>query len=444
MAFEGLSSKLNQIFKGLKSKGKLTEIDIKQAMREVKLALLEADVSFKVVKDFIDIVSTKCIGVEVLESLTPAQQVIKVVKDELVLLMGETVSKIKIPSSSPCIIMMCGLQGSGKTTHAGKLANMLKKQGHRPLLVACDIYRPAAIDQLKVIGKKINVPVFEMGKENPIQISKKALNYAKDYGHDIIIVDTAGRLHIDEELMDEIYDIKSSINPTEILLVVDSMTGQDAVNVAQTFNEKLEIDGIILTKLDGDTRGGAAISVRQVTNKPIKFIGVGEKIDDLEVFNPEGMASRILGMGDVLSLIQKVEDNIDLAEAEKIQENLKKNKFDLNDMLSQFEQFDKIGSISQVLSMLPGNLTKKVNEDDIDTKQISRSKAIIKSMTAKERENYKIINASRKKRIARGSGVEVSEVNRLIKQYEQVSKMMKQISSFTKGKKKKLPFNFPF
>ncbi|MGL5972390.1 MAG: signal recognition particle protein [Oscillospiraceae bacterium] len=444
MAFEGLAEKLGAAFKGLKSKGKLSESDIKNAMREVRVALLEADVNYKIAKDFVKVVSEKSLGQDVLTSLIPSQQVIKIVKDELVELMGKNVERIKIPSKPPCIIMMCGLQGSGKTTHSGKLAKMLKKDGHRPLLVAADIYRPAAIEQLKVIGESISVPVFSMGEENPVLICKNALSHAKDYGYDIVILDTAGRLHIDDDLMKELENVKEAVKPNEILLVIDSMTGQDAVNVAESFNNLLEIDGVILTKLDGDTRGGAAISVRAVTGKPIKFIGTGEKLDDLEQFHPDRMASRILGMGDVLSLIEKAQDNYDEKEVEKLEKKIKQNKFDLNDMLSQFEQLDKMGSIQQILGMLPGNLGNKISESDIDERQLHRVKAIIRSMTTQEREVPKIINAQRKRRIAKGSGVEVQEVNKVLKQFEQTSKMIKQMTGFnSKGKRKKLPFNFP-
>lgn len=353
MAFEGLSDKLAAVFKRLKSKGKLSEQDIKEVMREVKLALLEADVSYKVAKDFIAQVSERAVGAQVLESLTPAQQVIKIVNEELTALMGTSEAKLERAKRSPAIIMMCGLQGAGKTTHSGKLANMLKKQGHRPLLVACDIYRPAAIDQLKVVGERAGVPVFEMGTQNPVDISKKAIAHARDYGNDYVIIDTAGRLHIDEQLMDELKNIKKAVEPTDILLVVDSMTGQDAVNVAKSFDETLGITGVMLTKLDGDTRGGAALSVRAVTGKPIKFVGMGEKLDDIEPFHPDRMASRILGMGDVLTLIEKAQTEIDEKQADKMAEKLKKNSFDLNDLLDQMKQIKNMGSFQQVLSMLP-------------------------------------------------------------------------------------------
>ena len=412
MAFEGLADKLSAAFKKLKTKGKLTEKDIKESMREVRLALLEADVNYKVAKDFIAKVSERSVGVEVMESLTPAQQVIKIVNEELIALMGGDFAKINTSSKPPTIIMLCGLQGSGKTTHAAKLALMLRKQSHRPMLVACDIYRPAAIQQLKVMGDKVGVPVFEMGTVNPVKIAKQAIKHANDYGNDYVILDTAGRLHIDEQLMNELKDIKREIGPNEILLVVDAMTGQDAVNVAKAFNEALEIDGVILTKLDGDTRGGAAISVRAVTGKPIKFIGTGEKVEDLEVFHPKRMASRILGMGDVLTLIEKAENDLDEKNARIMMEKIKKNQFDFNDMLAQFKQVKKMGPLKQVLSSFPG-MEKKLRDVEIDDRQIDRIEAIILSMTPKERERPAIINPSRKRRIAMGSGMKVEDVNRL-------------------------------
>ncbi len=438
MAFEGLSEKLTSAFKKLRSKGKLSEKDVKDAMREVRLALLEADVNYKVAKDFTQKVIDRAVGEEVMQSLTPAQMVIKIVNEELVSLMGTDESRINTSSTFPTIIMLCGLQGSGKTTHAGKLALMQKKKGHRPLLVACDVYRPAAIKQLQVVASQACVPCFEMGKENPIKIAREALKHAKDHGNDIIILDTAGRLHIDEVLMDELKNIKNDINPQEILLVVDSMTGQDAVNVAKSFNELLNVTGVILTKLDGDTRGGAALSVKEVTGKPIKFIGTGEKLDDLEAFHPDRMASRILGMGDMLSLIEQAEKKLDYEKAEKMANKLIKNKFDLNDLLSQMEQLKKMGSMKSILSKLPG-ISQKVGDLDIDEKQIDRLCAIVLSMTSQEREAPDIINASRKKRIAAGSGMKVEDVNSLLKRFSQMQKVMKQFT----GKNGKLKKRFP-
>lgn len=435
MAFEGLSEKLTSAFKRLRSKGKLSEKDVKDAMREVRLALLEADVNYKVAKDFTQKVIDRAVGEEVMQSLTPAQMVIKIVNEELVSLMGTDESRINTSSASPTIIMLCGLQGSGKTTHAGKLALMQKKKGHRPLLVACDVYRPAAIKQLQVVASQACVPCFEMGKENPIKIAREALKHAKDHGNDIVILDTAGRLHIDEILMDELKNIKNDINPQEILLVVDSMTGQDAVNVAKSFNELLDVTGVILTKLDGDTRGGAALSVKEVTGKPIKFIGTGEKLDDLETFHPDRMASRILGMGDMLSLIEQAEKKLDYEKAEKMANKLVKNNFDLNDLLTQMEQLKKMGSMKSILSKLPG-ISQKVGDLDIDEKQIDRLCAIVLSMTSQEREKPDIINASRKKRIAAGSGMKVEDVNSLLKRFSQMQKVMKQFAG-KNGKLKK-------
>lgn len=432
MAFEGLSEKLSSAFKKLRSKGKLSESDVKEAMREVRLALLEADVNYKVAKDFTNTVAERAIGAKVMESLTPAQMVIKIVNEELVNLMGGSNERLRTASKIPTVIMMCGLQGSGKTTHSAKLAKLLKSKGHRPLLAACDVYRPAAIDQLRVVGAKAGVPVFEMGQENPVKIAEKAVKHARDNGNDYLILDTAGRLHIDETLMDELKNIKAAVDPTEILFVVDSMTGQDAVNVAKAFNEALEIDGVILTKLDGDTRGGAALSIKAVTGKPIKFIGVGEKLGDIEPFHPERMASRILGMGDVLSLIEKAESELDQKEADKLAERLAQNKFDFNDMLSQFQQVKKMGPLKQVLSMIPG-IGKQIKDVDIDDRQLVRVESIIMSMTKQEREKPDLINPSRKRRIAAGCGMQVEDVNRLIKQFEQIKKMMKQFNS--KGKK---------
>lgn len=427
MAFEGLSEKLGKVFKNLKGYGKLNEKTVNEAMREVKMALLEADVSYKVVKKFVADVSERAVGTEVMESLTPAQQVIDIVHEELCKLMGGTNARIDFPSKPPCVIMMCGLQGAGKTTHSAKIAKYLKAQSRRPLLVACDIYRPAAIDQLKVVGEKAGVKVFEMGQENPVKIAKESIKFAKDNGHDVVILDTAGRLHIDEQLMNELREIKAETNPNEILLVVDSMTGQDAVNVAKTFNDTLEITGVVLTKLDGDTRGGAALSVLAVTGKPIKFAGTGEKLDDLELFHPDRMANRILGMGDVLSLIEKAKETYDEKEAEKLAKKLQSSKFDMNDLLSQFEQIEKMGSMSSLINMIPG-LSGKVKEEDIDERKMPRTKAIILSMTKKERERPSLIDAKRKRRIAAGSGTKVEDVNNLLKQFDMMQKMMKQMN----------------
>lgn len=435
MAFENLSDKLSGVFKRLRSKGKLSESDVKAAMREVRLALLEADVNYKVAKDFTNAVTEKCVGEEVLESLTAAQTVIKTVRDELTALMGSEQARLKISSKLPTVIMMCGLQGSGKTTHSAKLAKYLKGQGHRPLLVACDIYRPAAIEQLKVVGKAVDTPVFEMGTQKPELTAKQAIAHARDYGYDFVILDTAGRLHIDSELMDELKRITEAVEVHDILLVIDAMVGQDAVNIAKAFNDILEIDGIILTKLDGDTRGGAALSVRAVTGKPIMFTGVGEKLDELDEFHPDRMASRILGMGDVLSLIERVESEIDQKQAEETAKRLEQNKFDMNDLLSQFQQIKKMGSIKSLLSMLPG-MDKQLRDVDIDDRQMLRVEAVIKSMTKKEREKPDIINASRRRRIAAGAGVKVEDVNKLLRQYEQMKKMFKQMN--TKGGKRNL------
>lgn len=435
MAFEGLSDKLEAAFKKLRSKGKLTESDVKEVMREVRLALLEADVSYKVAKDFTNKVTERAIGAQVMESLTPAQMVIKIVNEELTQLMGGTRSRLASAPHPPTIVMMCGLQGSGKTTHSAKLALMLKNQGNRPLLVACDVYRPAAIKQLQVVGEKAGVPVFEMGQIDPVTIAKEAVKLAKDKGYDYVFLDTAGRLHIDEELMTELKNIKSEVKPHEILLVVDSMTGQDAVNVAASFDEALGIDGLILTKLDGDTRGGAALSARAVTGKPIKFVGVGEKLGDLDVFHPERMASRILGMGDVLSLIEKAEQSLDEKKAAELEEKLRKNKFDMNDLLDQLQQVKKMGSIKDILGMIPG-VGKKLDNVDIDERQFDKTRAIILSMTPAEREKPEIINPSRKRRIAAGCGMQVEDVNKLLAQHRQMQKMFKQFSG--KGSKRKM------
>ena len=433
MAFDSLSEKITGVFKRLKNKGKLSESDVKAAMREVRMALLEADVNYKVAKEFTQNVTDRAVGEKVMESLTPAQMVIKIVNEELVSLMGGESARIEFSSKPPTIIMLCGLQGSGKTTHAGKLAKMLKAQNHRPLLVACDIYRPAAIEQLKVVGKSVDVPVFEMGKEDPVKIANAAIRQAKDYGNDIVILDTAGRLHIDEELMDELKRVKTEVNPAEILLVIDSMTGPDAVNVAKSFNDLLDITGVILTKLDGDTRGGAALSVKAVTGKPIKFSGTGEKLSDIEVFHPDRMASRILGMGDVLTLIEEAESKLDQKKAEELANKMLQNKMDFNDLLAQFDQIQKLGPLKGILSKIPGMNQKQLDEANIDERQIDWCRAIILSMTEAERANPALMNPSRKRRIAAGSGRSVEEVNRIIKQLEQMQKLMKQMNS--KGKK---------
>lgn len=427
MAFEGLSEKLNNVFKKLKSRGRLTESDVKEAMREVRLALLEADVSYKVVKDFVAKVTERAVGEDVLTSLTPGQQVIKIVYEELCALMGNGNERINFASKPPTVIMMCGLQGSGKTTHAAKLAKLLKKEGHRPLLAACDIYRPAAINQLQVVGEKADVKVFEMGQISPVIIAKQALSYAKDYGYDILIIDTAGRLHIDTELMQELKDIKEVTEPDEIMLVVDAMTGQDAVNVAKAFDEAVGITSILMSKLDSDTRGGAALSVLSVTGKPIKYVGMGEKLDDFEQFYPDRMASRILGMGDVLTLIEKAENVMTQKEAEKLTKKFKENNFDMDDLLDQMKQIRKMGSMKNIIGMLPG-VGSKIDEADIDESQVGRIEAMITSMTKAERAKPSIINASRKKRIAAGSGNKVEDVNRLLKQFDQMQQIMKKVT----------------
>lgn len=440
MAFEGLSEKLNNVFRKLKGRGTLNENDVKEAMREVKMALLEADVSYKVVKDFVARVSERAVGADVLSSLTPGQQVIKIVNDELISLMGGKNEKINFPSKPPCIIMMCGLQGSGKTTHAAKLAKYFKENGKRPLLVACDVYRPAAIEQLKVVGEKADVRVFEMGQINPVTIAREAVRHAKDYGNDVVILDTAGRLHIDEALMDELKNIKSETNPNEIILVVDAMTGQDAVNAAKAFDDALGIDSVLMSKLDSDTRGGAALSVLAVTGKPIKFVGTGEKLSDFEPFHPERMASRILGMGDVLTLIERAETTIDEKDARDLVNKLKENDFDLNDLLDQMQQIRKMGPIKQLIGMLPG-VGDKIKDADIDESQMGRIEALITSMTPAERAKPSIINPSRKKRIAAGSGNTVADVNRLLRQFEDMQKMMRRFGvagKNNKGKKNKL------
>lgn len=445
--FQSLSEKLANAFKKFRSKGKLTASDVKEGMREIKLALLEADVNFKVVRDFIKTVSERAVGAEVLESLLPAQQVVKIVNEELINLMGKTQAKLEINPKPPTVVMMVGLQGAGKTTHSGKLAGLYKKQGKSPLLVACDVYRPAAIKQLQVVGEKLDIPVYaEEKSKNPVSIAKNALDYAKKHGNDMVFVDTAGRLHIDETLMKELQDIKKAVSPTEILLVVDAMLGQDAVNVAETFNEMLDITGVVLTKLDGDTRGGAALSVRYVTGKPIKFVGTGEKLDTIEPFYPDRMASRILGMGDVLSLIEKAEQNFDMKKAAEMEKKMKENSFTLTDYLEQLAQLKKMGSLESVLAMVPGMSANMGKDTKIDETMLVHTEAIILSMTPKEREKPELLNSSRKKRIAKGSGTTVEEINKLLKQFEQMKKMMKQLSTGKFkgfggfGNKMKMPF----
>ena len=432
MAFDSLSEKLNQVFKKLRGKGRLNENDIKEAMREVRLALLEADVSYKVVKDFVKTVSERAVGREVLESLTPAQMVIKIVNEELTDLMGSKSTGINISPKPPTVVMMVGLQGSGKTTNGAKLAaHMRKTTGKRPLLVACDIYRPAAIQQLETVGRQLDIPVFQMGTQDPVVIAKAAVEHAKKTGADLVFLDTAGRLHIDDELMDELKNIKSAVHPDEILLVVDAMTGQDAVNAATAFDEALDIDGILLTKLDGDARGGAALSIRAVTGKPVKFAGIGEKLDQIEVFHPDRMASRILGMGDVLTLIEKAESAIDEKKAKEMAEKLRKNRFTLSDYLDQLIQLKGMGNLQDLMGMIPGVDAKALSGATLDDKALIRTEAIILSMTPYERDNPNVINNSRKKRIAAGCGLTVVDVNRLLRQYEAMQQMTKQMS---KGK----------
>ena len=444
--FQSLSEKLENAFKKFKNKGKLTEADIKAGMREIKLALLEADVNFKVVKDFIGKVSERAVGTEVLESLLPAQQIVKIVNEELIALMGGSQAKLTISSKPPTVVMMVGLQGAGKTTHAGKLAGMYKKQGKNPLLVACDIYRPAAIKQLEVVGEKLGIPVFTLGdKESPVKIAKEGVAYAIKKGYDMVFVDTAGRLHIDETLMQELQDIKKTVEPTEILLTIDAMIGQDAVTVAKTFNEMLDVTGVILTKLDGDTRGGAALSVKHVTGKPIKFIGVGEKLDAIEPFHPDRMASRILGMGDVLSLIEKAEQAYDEKKAQDLERKIRESTFTLDDYLEQFAQIKNMGSLDQLMGMMPGMKPGALKDAKVDERALARMEAIIKSMTPYERAKPEVLNASRKKRIAAGSGTTVEEVNKLLRQYDQTRQLMKQFSNPKQmarfGRKKmKIPF----
>ena len=442
MAFESLTDKLQNTFRKLKGKGKVSEKDLKDAMREVKLALLEADVNFKVVKDFVKQVTERASGAEVMESLTPAQQVIKIVNEELVNLMGREEQKLAISSKPPTVIMMAGLQGAGKTTTAAKLGGILKKQGKRPLLCACDVYRPAAVKQLQVVGGKLEIPVYaEEGNTDAVGIAKNGLAHAIKHANDVLIIDTAGRLHIDETLMDELKTIAKEVNPTEILLVVDAMTGQDAVNVADAFNKELEIGGVVLTKLDGDTRGGAALSVRAVTQKPIKFCGMGEKLTDLEVFHPDRMASRILGMGDMLSLIEKAEQALDMKKAEELERKIRSNRFTFTDFLDQMDQMKNMGPLQNVLGMLPGVNANVLKDVDIDEKRLGHIEAIIKSMTPRERDLVDKLTPSRKERIAKGSGTSMSEVNALIKQFEQMQKMMKQLTGgFGKKMKKKKGF----
>jgi len=446
LLFQSLSEKLENAFKKFKSKGKLTEADVKVGMREIKLALLEADVNFKVVKDFINSVSARAVGAEVLESLLPAQQIVKIVNEELTNLMGGTQAKLQISSKPPTVVMMVGLQGAGKTTHAGKLAGLYKKQGKHPLLVACDVYRPAAIKQLEIVGEKLDIPVFTLGdKESPVKIAEEGVKYALLKGYDMVFIDTAGRLHIDDTLMGELQAIKEKTQPTEILLTVDAMIGQDSVTVAETFNERLDITGVILTKLDGDTRGGAALSIKHVTGKPIKFIGTGEKLDTIEPFHPERMASRILGMGDVLSLIEKAEAAFDEKKAAELEQKMRESTFTLDDYLDQFEQIRSMGNVEQLMGMMPGMKPGALKDAKIDEKALARTEAIIKSMTKYEREKPDIIGASRKKRIAAGSGTSVEEVNKLLKQFDQIRKLMKQFSnpkmmSKMRRGKMKIPF----
>ena len=448
MAFESLSDKLAASFKKLRGKGRLTEADVKEAMREVRLALLEADVSYKVVKDFVNKVSERAMGQDVLESLTPAQMVIKIVNEELTALMGTENEKLNISSQSPSVVMLVGLQGAGKTTNGAKLAGLMKKSGKRPLLVACDVYRPAAIAQLETVGAQLDIPVFQMGQGNPVDIAKAGIEHAKRHGNDLVFLDTAGRLHIDEALMDELKNIKTATNPAEILLVLDAMTGQDAVNAAKSFDEQLGVTGVMLTKLDGDARGGAALSVRAVTGKPIKFIGTGEKLDMIEPFHPDRKASRILGMGDVLTLIEKAEQSFDEKKALEMTERLKQNKFTFTDYLDQLEQLKQMGDLKDIAAMLPGIDSKALKNVTFDEKAYSRTEAIIRSMTPQERDNPQLINSSRKKRIAAGSGTNVVEINRLLKQFDMMKTMTKQMTSGKKGKRMgfpgmgKMPFGF--
>ena len=441
--FQNLTEKLANAFKKFRNKGKLTEADVKEGMREVKLALLEADVNFKVVKEFIKSVTERAVGSDVLESLLPAQQIVKIVNEELIKLMGSETPKINISPKPPTVIMMVGLQGAGKTTHTGKIANLYKQKSKNPLLVACDVYRPAAVDQLKIVGESVNVPVFSLGtKISPVEIAKAGIEHAKKNGNDMVLIDTAGRLHIDEQLMKELVNIKNATNPTEILLVVDAMTGQDAVNVAKSFNDLLDITGVVMTKMDGDTRGGAALSVKYITGKPIKFIGTGEKLDAIEVFHPDRMASRILGMGDILSLIEKAEAAYDAKNALEMEKKIREQTFTLDDFLNQMNQLKKMGSLDQLAGMLPGVKAGSLKDAQIDEKQMARTEAIILSMTKAERNKPDIINGSRRKRIANGSGTSVEEVNRLLKQFDQMKKLMKQFTGM--GKRRFGGFKLPF
>ena len=433
MAFESLTEKLSATFRRLRGKGRISEADVKAATKEIKMALLEADVNFKVVKNFVASVTERAVGTDVLESLTPAQMIIKIVNEELTVLMGGGDSKLSIASAPPTVIMLVGLQGAGKTTNGAKLAGLMKKQGKRPLLAACDIYRPAAIRQLEVVGEQLDIPVFQMGQTNPVDIAKAAVEHAKKHGNDMVFLDTAGRLHIDQELMDELKAVKAAVNPTEILLVVDAMIGQDAVNAAKAFDDALDIDGVMLTKLDGDARGGAALSIRAVTGKPIKFAGTGEKLDNIEVFHPDRMASRILGMGDVLSLIEKAEQSLDAKKAAEQMERLRKNKFTLADFYDQLVQVKKMGSMQDIAAMLPGMNGKKL-DFNVDEAGLSKIEAIIQSMTPYERENPSVLNSSRKKRIAAGSGTQVVDVNRLLKQFEAIQMLTRQFSNPKKAK----------
>ena len=435
MAFEGLTEKIAATFKKLRGKGRLKESDVKEAMREIRMALLEADVSYKVCKDFTKSVTERCVGADVLESLTPAQMIVKIVNEELTQLMGSDLKHITINPKGPTVVMLVGLQGAGKTTNGSKLAGYMKRQGRNPLLVACDIYRPAAIQQLKVCGEKLGIPVFEKGQINPVEIAREAVSYARQHGHDMVFLDTAGRLHVDEQLMEELKNIKAAVQPDEIMLVVDAMTGQDAVNAAQSFNEWLDIDSVMLSKLDGDARGGAALSVRAITGKPIKFAGMGEKLEDIEPFHPDRMASRILGMGDVLSLIEKAEKAFDEKKAAEMEERLRSNRFTLQDFYDQLVQLKSMGSMQDILAQMPGGASMK--NIQVDEKAMARTEAIILSMTPKERENPAIIAASRKKRIAAGAGVKVEDVNKLLKSFDQMKAMIKQFSGPGAGKKMK-------
>ena len=437
MAFEGLTEKLSAAFKKLRGKGRLTEADVKESMREIRLALLEADVSYKVVKDFIKTVTERAVGSDVLESLSPAQMIVKIVNEELTALMGSDNQKLQLASQPPTVVMLVGLQGAGKTTNGAKLAGLFKRQGRRPLLCACDIYRPAAIEQLKVVGQQLEIPVFEMGQTNPVDIAKAAIAHAVRHGNDMVFLDTAGRLHVDEALMDELKAIKSAVNPNEILLVVDAMTGQDAVNAAQTFHEYLNIDGVLLSKLDGDARGGAALSVKAVTGRPIKFIGTGEKLDQIEAFHPGRMASRILGMGDVLTLIEKAEAAFDQKKAEELEQKLKSNRFTLADYYDQLIQLKSMGSLQDLAGMIPGMNVGALKNASIDENQLKHTEAIIQSMTVYERENPSCLNHSRKRRISAGSGVKVEEINRLLKSFDMMNQMMKQFSGPGAAKKLK-------